>query len=131
MTQQLPRDAAPRRRAQAEDAVAHALQEALRTSSPVTFASIAAAAGVSKDFIYRRPELRAQIDALRRSGRSPEDVVEADNPFAAESTVILRLSQQLVALRRQHRRETTELRRALAAAQGELLYLRRRLDVET
>lgn len=57
---------------------------------------------------------------MDRTGQSPTD--------AAESTLIGRLSEQLVELRRRHRRETTELQRALAVAHGELLYLRRRLD---
>jgi len=132
MKRQPPNHVAPPRRAHAEEAVIRALEEALKTNAPITFAALAAAAGVYKDFIYRHPELRAQVDALRQDRvRSPERIVETDNPFAAESTLILRLSQQLVELRRQHRRETVELRRALAAAQGELLYLRRRLDDAT
>jgi hypothetical protein len=49
---------------------------------------------------------------------------------AAASTLVRRLSQQLADTRRRHREEVAELRRALEAAQGELLLLRRRLAGE-
>jgi hypothetical protein len=46
---------------------------------------------------------------------------------AADSTLVRRLSQQLADTRRRHREEIAELRRALEAAHGELLILRRQL----
>jgi Family of unknown function (DUF6262) len=115
-----PNAAARHRRAQAEQAVISALREARKSNAPITFTGLAAAAGVSRDFIYRHPELRAQVEALRHARDTSTD--------AAERALIGRLSQQLMELRRQHRRETSELQRALAMAHGELLYLRRRLD---
>jgi uncharacterized protein DUF6262 len=119
-TGQPPNAAARRRRGQAEEAVISALRDARKTNTPITFTGLAAAAGVSRDFIYRHPELRAQVEALRHARDTSTD--------AAERTLVGRLSQQLIELRRRHRRETIELQRALAMAQGELLYLRRRLD---
>ncbi|SEF12819.1 hypothetical protein SAMN04489740_4291 [Arthrobacter alpinus] len=41
------------------------LKAVLRAQAPVTFEGVAAAAGVSKDFLYRVPELRARIMKLR------------------------------------------------------------------
>jgi hypothetical protein len=122
-------EATRRRRVNAENAVRRALREARKTSAPVTVASIAAAARVSTDFIYRHPELRPQVEALRRARSSHTSAKPAADPdmAAADSTLVRRLSQQLAAARRQHRQEVAELRQALEAAQGELLLLRRRL----
>ena len=120
-------DATRRRREKAENAVKRALREARKTTAPVTVTSIAAAAGVSTDFIYRHPELRLQVEALRRSRSSSPAPVADPDMAAADSTLVRRLSQQLADTRRQHREEVAELRRALETAQGELLLLRRRL----
>lgn len=38
---------------------------------PVTFSSVARAAGVSRSWLYRQPHLRAEVDRLRRPGRQP------------------------------------------------------------
>jgi hypothetical protein len=123
------RDAAHRRREQAEKAVNRALREARKTNASITFTGLAAAAGVSTDFIYRHPRLRAQVEALRRvRGHTSAPPVIGEDANAAESSLVRRLSQQLTELRRKHREETAELQRALAAAHGELLQLRRRLD---
>ena len=120
------KDAARHRRQQAESAVAAALREARKTNAAITFSSIAASAGVSTDFIYRHPQLRAQVEALRRTrGHSPQHEPAAADVDAAVSTLVRRLSNQLAEVRRNYREETAELRRALAAAHGELLELRR------
>ncbi len=58
-----------RRRERGENAVKKALKEARRTRNPVSVTSIARAAGVSTDFIYRHPVLRPQVEALRRARR--------------------------------------------------------------
>jgi surfactin synthase thioesterase subunit len=131
MTQggQTLKESARRRSEQAEQAVVRALVEARKTDGPITLTGLATKAGVSTDFIYRHRELRAQVEALRRSrGRSPAHVAARHDIEFSESTLIRRLSHQLAELRRRHREEITELRRALAAAHGELLYLRQKLD---
>jgi hypothetical protein len=126
-------DAARRRRENAEQAVQRALREVRKTSGPVTVTGIAAAAGVSTDFIYRHPELRTQVDGLRRARSSQPARNQSDDPdaAAAASTLVRRLSQQLADERRNRREETGELRRALEVAHGELLTLRRRLSGES
>jgi hypothetical protein len=124
-------DATRRRHEQAEKAVAKALREARKANAPITFTGLAAAAGVSTDFIYRHRQLRAQVEALRgMRGRSAADSVAAADADAADSTLVRRLSQQLAEARRQHREETTKLQHALAAAHGDLLDLRRRLNAQ-
>jgi hypothetical protein len=126
-------EATHRRRENAENSVKRALREARKTQAPVTVTSIAAAAGVSTDFIYRHRELRPQVEALRRARPSSFVAASADDPdiAAADSTLVRRLSQQLAEVRRQRREEIAELHRALEEAQGELLLLRRRLADST
>lgn len=125
-------EATRRRRENAENAVTRALRHARQNSAPITVTGIAAAAGVSTDFIYRHGELRAQVEALRRTRptapTTPTDRADKADIEAADSTLIRRLGQQLTEARRRHRDEVTELRRALEAAHGELLHLRRQLN---
>jgi hypothetical protein len=123
-------DAAHRRTENAETAVRKALCQARKDGSSITVKGLAAAAGVSTDFIYRHPELRGQVEALRRPRRSaaPVDATSDPDVDAASSTLIRRLSQQLADTRRKHREEVAELRQALAVAHGELLNLRRQLN---
>ncbi|WP_035742977.1 DUF6262 family protein, partial [Arthrobacter sp. MA-N2] len=126
-------EATRRRRETAEKAVHSALRGARKNSKPVTFTGIANAAGVSTDFIYRHPELRSQVEALRRT-RTPvrADSAELDpDTAAASSTLVRRLSQQIAELRRKHREEVAELQKALGAAHGELLSLRRQLGTKS
>ena len=103
----------------------------LRTGQPVTFRGLAAAAPVSLDFLYPSPALRQRIEQLRaqphqrrrparRRRRRPE-------PAGARATSSPRSPAQLTQLKRRHREEIAELRRALQAAHGENLMLRRRL----
>ena len=95
----------------------------------MTFEGVAAAAGVSKDFLYRSP-LRARIERLRKDQReraTPRTISSSPNNHLDESGGIVRtLTLELSELRRQHREETAELRRALEVAHGELLAIRRR-----
>jgi len=121
-------EATRRRHQTAEKAVAAALREARKANTPITFTRLAAAAGVSTDFIYRHPGLRAQVEALRRVRNSPGGKTHRNaDTDAAESTLVRTLSQELVELRRKHHEEVTKLQQALAAAHGELLELRRQL----
>jgi hypothetical protein len=121
--------AARQPRERAESAVEKALREARKTRTPVSVTSIAKAAGVSTDFIYRHPVLRPQVEALRRARRNngPTEATDHPDAEAAASTLVRRLSQQLTTERRKHREEVTQLRTALETAHGELLALRRQL----
>jgi hypothetical protein len=123
--------ATEQRHKQAETAVEKALRQARTSHQPVSVASIARAAGVSTDFIYRHPTLRPQVEALRRARRSTTSTTAAPGPEseAAASTLVRRLTQQLASERRKHREQLEQLQDALAAAHGELLALRRRLGV--
>ena len=93
-----------------------------KTGQPITFRAVAAAGGVSVDFLYRHPGLRARIEQLRRqepprASRQPRH----DPGDGAATGVVATLTARLAELRR----ELAETRAQLAAAHGELLALRR------
>lgn len=122
--------AARRRTEHAEQAVTRALRIARRAASPVTITGLAAAAGVSPDFIYTHPRLRAQAEALRQARRPGPGTACEHSPAdadAAASNLVRALQQQLAQQRRAHREEVTELKAALTAALGENLTLRRQV----
>ena len=59
--------AAARQRAdQTRQRATEALQRLHTTGQPITFAHVARTAGVSRSWLYRQPDLRADIDRLRR-----------------------------------------------------------------
>jgi Family of unknown function (DUF6262) len=92
---------------------------------PVTFRGLAARAGVSLDFLYRNAGIRSRIEHHRttRPARPEPAAPGEEHP----SSVVRTLTAQLADLKRRHREETAELRRALEQAHGENLLLRRRL----
>lgn len=103
-----------------------ALRELAERGQPISFASVARQAGISTDFLYRQPTLRAKISSLRsRSGSQAAPVEGAD--ASSTSSVVRALSTRIKDLTRQRREEVDALRRDLAAAHGENLLLRRRL----
>ncbi len=60
--------AAARRRAdQTRQRATEALQHLHATGEPVTLTHVARTAGVSRSWLYRQPDLRAEIDRLRRA----------------------------------------------------------------
>lgn len=103
-----------------------ALLEMAKVGDPITFAAVARRAGVSTDFLFGTPTLRSRLTELRQQpfARSPsQSPVEP----AAGTTAIRALSAQLKQQRRRHREEIQAVQKALAAAHGENLELRRRL----
>src|SRR5271166_3467510 len=48
-----------------------ALRELDRAGAPVTFASVAATAGISRSWLYTQPDLRGQIQELRAAAAPP------------------------------------------------------------
>jgi hypothetical protein len=95
------------------------IRKLTKTGQPVTFRAVAAASGVSVDFLYRHPELRARIERLRGHQPAPAPSAPPGNPGA--SSVVATLTARLTELRR----ELAETKAQLAAAHGELLALRR------
>jgi hypothetical protein len=105
-----------------------ALDRMQRTGQPVTFRGLAAAASVSLDFLYRTPAIRQRVEQLRAQQQPPTDPAQSpgirpDQP----SSIVAALTGELTQLKRRHREQVAELQRALQAAHGENLMLRRRL----
>ncbi len=92
-----------------------ALRELDRTGAPVTFAAVAAKAGVSRSWLYAQPDIRDQIVRLREAtSRSPAAPVPA-----AQRTTDASLLRRLEAAHAERRRlqdENTRLRQEIARA---------------
>jgi hypothetical protein len=95
-----------------------ALRELDRAGSPVTFASVAGAAGISRSWLYTQPDIRDQIRQLRGT-RSPSQASTVpasqratDTSLRARLTAALQRNQQLA-------EENARLRRQLAHALGD------------
>ena len=113
--------AAAKREAAAARAEA-GIRKLTKAGQPVTFRAVAAAGGVSVDFLYRHPGLRARIERLRDRQPAPAGKAlpgEPGNPGG--SSVVATLTARLAELRL----ELAETRAQLAAAHGELLALHR------
>jgi hypothetical protein len=118
-------------RRRTEHAAQHAeknIRRMLRDNEAITFRGVQRRSGLSLDFLYTNPTVRARIEAARdaQAGRTPAPPMPASTD-SAEGTVVRVLTAQLQAAKRQHRHDTEELRRQLAAATGEILVLRERV----
>ncbi|MEU2248106.1 DUF6262 family protein [Streptomyces sp. NPDC019224] len=113
---------------EAEKRARTALAELVKAGRPVSFTAVARQAGVSTDFLYRSPELRAQIERHRAKGGSAPASAAVALADSSTSAAVRALSARLTRQQQIHHEEVTRLRKALEVAQGENLDLRRRLD---
>lgn len=120
------RAAAARRSQESAERVRHALVAMTKARTPISFSSVARHAGVSTDFLYHHEELRTKIEVLRRAPSQPTPATVPANQ--ATGSAVTALAERLRRLQAEHRAEVTELKAALAAAHGENLVLRRRLE---
>ena len=93
----------------------------------VSFAAVARKASVSTDFLYRHPTLRARIADLRRATSASSPPPAALETTSGTSCAVRALAAEVKQARARHREEVAALQKALAAAHGENLQLRRRL----
>lgn len=123
-----------RRAAQAKRQAATARAEAairklVKNQQQISFRAVARAGGVSLDFLYARPDLRGRIESLRaqQATKTSQTPVRAE---AAETggSIVQVLTQKLREERAARRAAVHDLEQQLAAAHGELLRLRRRLQ---
>jgi Family of unknown function (DUF6262) len=114
-----PITAAARRRHERTRAQAtRALRELGQAGAPVTYASLAAAAGVSRSWLYTQPDIRAEVERLREAtSRAPSPPVPA-RQRTSEASLHTRLDAAL-ARNRALAEENQRLRRQLAHALGE------------
>jgi hypothetical protein len=117
------RQAAQAKRAAASKRAETALRKLIKSGEPINFRAVAAAAGVSVDFLYRHAELRARIEHLRSRQNGTASPAAKPEPGPDDRGVVVALTARL----RDARNEVAELKAQLAAAHGELLALRRQL----
>jgi hypothetical protein len=95
-----------------------ALRELDHAGTPVTFQSVASAAGVSRSWLYAQPDIRAEIDRLRDATQwAPSPPIPASQR-ATDASLLRRLAEA----RDRNRRladENSRLRRQLAHALGD------------
>ena len=92
------------------------LRQLAKKGGPITFRRVAEEAGVSRSWLYRQDQLRAQIDHLRDTATSRTSTIPAAERATTDS-----LRQQLRAYRSEIARlrlENQELREQLARQLG-------------
>jgi hypothetical protein len=112
-------EAAARRHELTRSRTVQALRELDRSGTPVTFAGVAKAAGVSRSWLYTQPDISSQIRRLRQStssadcaGAIPAGQRTTDASLRARLTTALDRNKQLAD-------ENARLRRQLARALGD------------
>ncbi|WP_051133633.1 DUF6262 family protein [Nocardia paucivorans] len=120
--------AATIRRTQHAAQQAHAaLEKMVKYNQPISFTAVAREAGVSTDFLYRHPQLRPEIERYRAKSEPAAPPRGSDSDPTGSSSAVRALARKLEDERRTHHAQVSELRKALEAAHGENLELRRRL----
>ncbi len=112
-------EAASRRHELTRSKAIQALRELDRAGTPVTFAAVAQAAGVSRSWLYTQPDISGQIRRLRKSkddagsaGAIPSGQRATDASLRARLAAALDRNKQLAD-------ENARLRRQLARALGD------------
>jgi hypothetical protein len=111
--------AARRRHEQTLARARTALRDFERTGEPVTYAKVAAAANVSRAWLYSQPDVRAAVDRLRDINNRSTGVAVPTRQRTSEASLVRRLE---AAHRRNQEltRQIAELREQLAVAHGAL-----------
>jgi hypothetical protein len=111
-------EAAARRHELTRAKAVQALREIDRAGAPVTFASVASAAGISRSWLYTQPDIRDQIQRLRSirngeaAGAIPASQRATGPSLRARLDTALQRNQALA-------EENARLRRQLARALGD------------
>jgi len=111
-------EAAARRHELTRAKAIQALRELDRAGAPVTFASVAAAAGISRSWLYTQADIRSQINRLRDARGQPRSAAIPDRQRATDASLRSRLAAALERNRRLSE-ENGRLRHQLARALGE------------
>lgn len=110
-------EAAARRHERTRSKAIQALRELDREGSPVTFAAVASAAGVSRSWLYTQPDIRDQIQRLRGTARTAPGPAIPAGQHTSEASLRSRLNTALER-NRLLADENARLRRQLAQALG-------------
>lgn len=120
------KEAARRKSEEKIKAAEAAIRRLVKRGEQVTFQAIQREAGVSPNFLYKNPDLRARIEHQRRTHHpAPRPVPTGGD---SDNNIVMALAAEVARLKKQHRQEVTELRKALEQAHGESLILRRELE---
>ncbi|MFF3518897.1 DUF6262 family protein [Streptomyces sp. NPDC002573] len=119
------KEAARRKSEEKIKAAEAAIRRLVKRGEQVTFQAVQREAGVSQNFLYKNPGLRARIEHQRTHHPAPRPVpAEGDS----DNNIVVALTAEVARLKKRHRQEITELRKALEQAHGENLVLRRELE---
>ena len=110
--------AAARRHELTRSRAIQALRELGRAGAPVTFASVATAAGISRSWLYTQPDIRGQIQHLRDTTASTPAPAIPARQRATDASLRSRLAAALER-NRLLAEENSRLRRQLARALGD------------
>ena len=111
--------AAARRRGDARQRTQQALQDLHRTGAPISFATVARAADVSRKFLYSQPDLREHIERARAAqADAPRSTVPL-RERASDTSVRARLRAALEENQRL-RDDNAQLRQEIAVLHGML-----------
>ena len=116
-TDHLRAAAAQRRRAILERAQ-RALRELDGDGTPITFQAVARRAGISRQWLYKQPDLRAEIERLR-DRRTPAGIAPVPEAERAREASLRQRNTALLAENRRLREENAALRDELASLYGE------------
>jgi hypothetical protein len=112
------RAAAARRSAEARHRAADALRRLDATGTPVSFTAVADEAGVSRSWLYRHPDIRAEIQRLRAATRQSALLAVPAAERTSDPSLRRRL-ETLLGDNRALRDENRQLREQIAALLGE------------
>ena len=112
-------EAAARRHELTRSRAVQALRELDRSGTPVTFAGVAQAAGISRSWLYTQPDISSQIHRLRQETKAAGSA--GGIPAAQRATDASLRARLATALdrNRQLADENARLRRQLARALGD------------
>lgn len=97
-----------------------AIKKLLKEKKPINFESVAQTAGVTRAWLYKQPELRSRIEALRiQQDPKKELPVEIKASDASKTALIAELRRQ----NKELRSENQKLKRELEQAYGQVLGL--------
>jgi Family of unknown function (DUF6262) len=111
-------DAARQRRELTRAKAIQALRTLDAAGTPVTFETVAAAASVSRSWLYAQPDIRAEIERLRASSRSAVATPVPARQRSSDASLLRRLEAANQRARRLAE-ENRELRDQLARVLGE------------
>lgn len=95
--------------------VEQAISKLLRENKPVNFNAVATSAGVTKAYLYSRPELRDRIEALRTSQRNnlTPQRKPSERTEGSREVLIAAKDRRIKELEQENQRLKEELKQAL------------------